>query len=46
MAPTLEQNLNEIDFEAKRTHAMVECHPDIFKSDFLKVPKLPFQEKV
>ena len=24
------------------THATVECHPDIFKSDSLKVPKLPF----
>ena len=22
---------------------MVECHPDIFKSDSLKLPKLPFR---
>ena len=29
LAPTLDQNLNELTFKLNPTHAMVECHPDI-----------------
>ena len=38
----LDQNLNEQTLKLDPTYTMVECHLDIFKSDSLKVPKLPF----